>query len=585
MAAQTILIEAEAFADRGGWQLDQQFVDAMGSPYLLAHGLGRPVTDATATVDIAAAGAYRLWVRTKNWVPGPWEAPGRFQVLVNGQPGAATFGTRDGWGWQEGGRFDLAAGPTRLTLHDLTGFDGRCDALVLSSDAGCVPPDEAAALRDWRDRLQGRPAAPPLAGRFDLVVVGGGIAGCAAALAADSQGLTVALVHDRPVLGGNASGEVRVHTEGIHGHGGRILGAIDTEHWPNGSAKALEDDRKRAAAMAQATHVRQFLSWRAYGVDLDGSRIQAVKAQHVGTGQVMAVAAPCFIDCTGDGWIGFWAGAEFRYGRESRSEFGEDWPKWGELWSPEKPDGRVMGASLLWYSRQAERPTGFPDVPWATAVARHHAATKGEWFWEYSDATRHAIDDAEAIRDHLLRGIYGAFANAKRQPGHERDELDWVGYLSGKRESRRLVGDYVYSMQDAVSQTYFADTVVQETRALDVHFQKALGKPAAGLPDFLSEAIFRPVGRYYIPFRCLYSRNIDNLLMAGRCFSATHVGLGGPRVMNTCGQMGLATGYAAALCRKHGATPRQVGREHIGELRALIGETGPQVAPQPSAKP
>ena len=370
-----------------------------------------------------------------------------------------------------------------------------------------------------------------------------------------------------------------MHTEGIHGHGGAILATIDTEHWPNGSAKALEDDRKRQAAMAKATGVRQFLNWRAYGVDRDGDRLRAVKAQHIESGQTMAVEAPLFIDCTGDGWIGFWAGADFRYGRESRDEYGEDWPKWGELWSPKTPDGRVMGASLLWYSRQAERPVTFPDVPWATAVARKHAALKGEWFWEYSDDTLHAIDDAEAIRDHLLRGIYGSFANAKRQPDQARAELDWVGYLCGKRESRRLLGDYVYSMADAVSQRTFPDTVVEETRALDVHFQQALAKGANDVPDFLSEAIFRPVGRYYIPFRCLYSRNLANLMMAGRCFSSTHVGLGGPRVMNTCGQMGIATGYAAALCRKHNATPRQVGQSHLAELRALVGETDPPVAP------
>lgn len=292
-----------------------------------------------------------------------------------------------------------------------------------------------------------------------------------------------------------------------------------------------------------------------------------------------AVEAPLFIDCTGDAWLGFWAGADWRYGREGRDEFGEDWPKWGELWSPVRPDGRVMGASLLWSSRQADQPASFPEVPWAAPVAQGHAALSGEWYWEYSADDRHAIDDAEAIRDHLLRAIYGSFANAKRQPGHERQVLAWVGYLSGKRESRRLMGDYVYGMKDAVAQTYFPDTVVQETRAIDVHFQRALAKDAKGAPDFLSEAIFRPVGRYYIPFRCLYSRNVPNLMMAGRCFSSTHIGLGGPRVMNTCGQMGVATGYAAALCRKHDTTPRQVGQDHLAELRALIGETGPEKTP------
>jgi len=172
------------------------------------------------------------------------------------------------------------------------------------------------------------------------------------------------------------------------------------------------------------------------------------------------------------------------------------------------------------------------------------------------------------IRVHTL-GIYGSFANAKRHPKNAIVALKWVAYVAGKRESRRLMGDYIYSMQDATERREFPDTVVEEERELDTHYQR---KETGSKQDFLSKAIFRKTGgHYYIPFRCFYSKDISNLMMAGRCFSCSHIGLSGPRVMNTCAQMGVATGYAAALCKKHGKLPRQVGQKHIKELRTLIG--------------
>lgn len=573
MAGRQILIEAEQFEDKGGWVVDQQFCHLMGSPYLLAHGLGCPVKNAVTTFNSETAGEVRLWVRSKNWAPGNWEAPGRFRVIINGQAADSVFGTQSGWAWQDGGTVSLTAGGNRLELQDLTGFDGRCDALFLTDDLTMTPPNDPEALRTWRRNFQAMPVLPANKGTFDVVIVGAGIAGCAAALAAAQQGIQVAMIHDRPILGGNASGEIRVHTEGIYGNGEAILKQIDTVHWPNGDAAAICDDRKRHAALEAVDNITLFLSWRACGVKTEENRIVSVSAEHIETGEVMCLEAPTFIDCTGDGWIGFWAGADYRYGREAETEYGEEWKTWGELWSPEHADGRVMGASLLWYSRETPEPVSFPDVPWAVEVAGEHAATKGEWYWEYSSDDQHAIDDAEAIRDHMLKAIYGSFANAKKRPENARRELDWVGYLSGKRESRRLMGDHVYTMQDAVEQRYFEDTVVTESRDIDVHFQQILHPDARpGTPDFLSTAIFRAVGRYYLPFRSLYSRNIANLMMAGRCFSCTHVGLGGPRVMLTCGQMGIATGFAAGLCRKYGSTPRGIYEKHIAELRLLVGE-------------
>ena len=307
----------------------------------------------------------------------------------------------------------------------------------------------------------------------------------------------------------------------------------------------------------------------AIGLGQDGGRITSVEAREATSGRIRRFAAPVFIDATGDGWLGFWAGAEFREGREARSEFDEGWDQHGDLWSPEKADNKVMGTSVLWNSKKGTRPSRFPAVPWAMPVAGRHVEINGEWQWEYSSPEVDQVKDAERIRDHMLRAIFGSFANAKKQPKNATVELLWVAYVGGKRESRRLMGDYIYTMKDATEKRSFPDAVVEETRELDSHYQIVeTGAPT----DFLSKALFRKTGgTYYLPFRCFYSRNIPNLMMAGRCFSCSHIGLSGPRVMLTCGQMGIATGYAAAVCKKHNALPREVGEKHIAELRKLVG--------------
>jgi hypothetical protein len=452
-----------------------------------------------------------------------------------------------------------------VELKDLTGFEGRCDALYFTTDATFTPPNTLQDMKTWRDQLLGLPETPTVTEEFDVVVVGGGIAGCAACLAAATQGLKVALVHDRPVLGGNASSEVRVHTEGIPGKSKWILQGLDTKHWPNGSAGAIADTAKRQKTMDAAKGVQQFLNWRAYAANTQGNKIRSVDAKQIETGALRRFAAPIFIDCTGDGWIGCWAGAEYTYGREAAAQYGEQWDKYGEQWSPQKPDNRVMGASVLWNSQKGDQPVPFPAVPWAMDVAKDKAAINGDWYWEYSSNDKHQIKDAEEIRDRMLCAIYGSFANAKQQPANANVTLAWVAYIGGKRESRRLVGDYVFTLRDATSGTNFPDAVVEETRDIDVHVQR---NPKY---DFLSDAMFMKTTKYYVPFRCLYSKNISNLMMAGRCISCSHVGLGGPRNMNTTGQMGVAAGYAAALCKQFNTDPRGVYKNHIDELRTLIG--------------
>ena len=215
-----VLVEAEGFDDLGGWVVDQQFMDEMGSPYLLAHGLGRPVPDAATRVTFPTAGTYHVFVRTRDWV-GPWKqlgtpesmraegTPGAFQVLVAGQALEPTFGVEGAaWHWQRGGTVEIHGAEASVALHDLTGFEGRCDAILFASDPAFIPPDEGEALMTFRRSALGLLGQPEDGGAFDLVVAGGGIAGMCTAMSAARRGLTVALLQDRPVLGGNNSSRI-----------------------------------------------------------------------------------------------------------------------------------------------------------------------------------------------------------------------------------------------------------------------------------------------------------------------------------------------------------------------------------------
>jgi hypothetical protein len=563
-----ILVETESFAEKGGWVVDPQFVEQMGSPYLMAHGLGIPVKNAVTRINIPVSGKYFVWARTRNWATGVWDAPGRFRLAVNGKDLKETLGTKGGeWDWQFAGKVRIRDSSISVELKDLTGFDGRCDAVYFSNEKK-TPPSDLKELSGWRSKLLKESETPQKTLDFDLVVVGGGIAGCAASIAAAEQGLRVALIHDRPVLGGNASSEVRVHTEGITWNSERILSMLNTVWWPNGSPLSLLDDKKRHESMNRYENISIFLNWRAYAANTISDSVTSVDARQTSTGERLRFSAPLFIDCTGDGWIGYWAGAKYMYGREDSSAYGENWNKYGELWSPGKGDNRVMGSSVLWLTADSGKPVVFPDVPWAMEVAGKNAATTGTWNWEYSRNDLNQIDDAEYIRDHMLKAVYGSFYNAKKDPAHRNLSLVWVSYLVGKRESRRLTGDYIYTFNDEKNMTEFPDAVVMEKRNIDVHYQQ--NEADTTRPDFLSEALYYKVDHYYIPYRSLYSKNRVNLLMAGRCFSSSHIGLGGPRVMNTTGQMGVAAGYAASLCKKYGTSPRGIYQYHIKELQGLI---------------
>lgn len=558
-----IWIHGGAFKQRGGWVIDQQFMDLMGSSYLLAHGMGKPVADASVTVDVPASGTYHVWAKTYNWT-SPWsseEGPGKFQLGVNGTLFPSVLGcTGTCWEWQKAGDVTLEVGKADVFLHDLTGFDGRCAGICLTQSEG-VPVEGVVA------------SEPVAAGQFDLVVCGGGIAGICAAVSAARLGSRVALINDRPVLGGNNSSEIRVHL------GGRIsigmypeLGNLQKEFGPlnGGNAKPADnyEDEKKQTFVSAEKNITQFPNCRVVAVKMDGRRIQSVITRHIETGQEIAFSAPVFADCTGDGTLGALAGAEFHMGREAHCEFNEPG-------APEVADKQTMGSSVQWYSVETGSETTFPAFDYGMNFTSESCekVTMGEWTWE-TGMNFDQIKDFERIRDYGLLVVYANWSflkNAlKDNEAYRNRELGWVAYVSGKRESRRLLGDFILTENELRAYDVKEDGTAATTWTIDLHYPDP--KNTANFPqrEFKSIAKHVAIYPYPVPYRCLYSRNTDNLFMAGRNISVTHVALGTIRVMRTTGMLGEVVGMAADICRRHQAVPRDVYEQYLDELKALM---------------
>lgn len=571
-----ILVEAESFQNKGGWVVDQQFMDLMGSSFLMAHGLGNPVADASSAVNFPKSGTYHVFVRTRNWA-GYWtdkDAPGKFQVLVNGKALTAVFGTQSTeWDWQYGGAVKVKKGENMVALHDLTGFNGRCDAIYFTTDAKNKPSNDLAELAAFRKKALGLPQTPEDAGKFDLVVVGGGVAGVCAAISAARLGLKVALIHDRPVLGGNNSSEVRVHL------GGRInlepypaLGNLVNEIGPakggNAQPESYYEDQKKYDAVKGEKNISLFLNYRAFAVAKAESRITSVIAVNTENAKELSFAAPLFSDCTGDGTIGALAGADFMMGRESKSEF-------NETTAPDQKDKMTMGASVQWYSEEAPQPSKFPDIAWALPFTENSAqkVKLGEWTWE-TGMQYDQIKDFERIRDYGLLVVFSNWSFMKNHSSivdkYTNSTLKWVAYVAGKRESRRLIGDYILREQDMTDKVVYPDGTAPTSWTIDLHYPDPENTKHFPGNEFLSIAKHKPIYPYPVPYRCLYSRNVENLFMAGRNISVTHVALGTIRVMRTTGMMGEVVGMAASVCKNNQVLPRGVYEKHLDELKELM---------------
>jgi len=577
LSAAQVFVEAEAFTSRGGWTLDTQFIEIMGSPYLLAHGMGKPVEDAVTRITFPSTGTWQIHVRTKDWV-APWSAsgtPGRFQVMIGGKAVNTEFGAQGAdWHWQDGGTVEISNPETEIRLHDLTGFAGRCDAILFTTPGTPTAPDSGEPLLAFRRAALGLPATPPDAGEFDLVVTGGGYAGTAAAISGARQGLRVALIQNRPVLGGNGSSEVRVWAQGKtrvneYSHLGEIVEEF-TDHAKNspGSEEEYGDKLKEEIVTAEK-NLSLFLNHHGTKVEMQGKRIIAIHALDTRTGQEKRFPGKFFADCTGHGTIGALAGAPFTMAEKGH-----------------------LGMSNMWYSEDTGKPAVWPETPWALELPLEEfpeprPATwggrnylKGEWFWE-GGFDKHPLNDLELIRDWNLRAVFGAFSSLKRNlpEKYSTQTMAWVACIGGNRESRLLTGDVVLSGEDIQSGRKFEDGLVATTWGLDLHYPKEEYMKTYKDNPFISRAEFghfegEKKEGYLVPYRTLYSREIENLFMAGRNISVERLALGTTRVMRTCGMMGEVVGKAAWISVRHDTTPRGVYEKHLDLLKDLCRQPG-----------
>ncbi len=574
----TVFIEAESFQNKGGWSVDQQFMDVMGSSFLMAHGMGRLVEDASTTVIFPETGTYKVYVRTRNWT-AQWsdkEAAGQFQVLVNDKPLSKTFGKDNKeWSWSDGGTVKITQRENKIALKDLTGFNGRCDAIIFTSDPNFQPIEDREKLADYRNDYFGFDKNPRNAGQFDFVVVGGGMAGTCSAISAARKGVKVALIQNRPVLGGNNSSEVRVHLGGRinlepYPALGNLVNEIGPEEGGNAQPKEYYEDDKKMQAVLAEPNITLYLNHHANRVETKDGKIEKVYATNIETGERVYFAAPLFADCTGDGTIGYLAGAEYMTGRESRDVYGEET-------APEVADDLTMGASVQWFSEKKDQPVAFPDIQWGLPwnEAKAEEITKGDWEWETGMGLDMTLD-FEQIRDYGMLAVYSNWSYLKNRASNKQkfanEALKWVAYVAGKRESRRLKGDYVLIEQDLMQQRVYPDGTAPTSWTIDLHYPDPENSKLFPGAAFKSIAKHIKIYPYPIPFRCLYSKNIDNLMMAGRDISVSHVALGTTRLMRTTGMMGEVLGMAAAVCKEENTTPRGVYQNHFPKLEAMMIE-------------
>lgn len=421
----------------------------------------------------------------------------------------------------------------------------------------------------------------------DLVVVGGGMAGTCCAITAARAGLKVVLIQDRPVLGGNASSEVRLWTLGATSHmynnnrwareGGVIDEILVENMWRNREGNALIFDTIMLEKVVEEPNITLLLNTAVLDCQKrDADHIASVRSFCSQNSTMYEVEAPLFCDASGDGVLGFLAGAAFRMGAESRDEF-------DEKFAPSQEYGELLGHSIYFYSKDSGRPVRFVTPSFAladiTQIPRFRQITTREygcrlWWIEYGGRLD-TVHGTETIKWELWKVVYGVWnyiKNSGEFPDAANLTLEWVGQIPGKRESRRFEGDYMMRQQDVIEPRAHCDAVAFGGWALDLH-------PADGIysekPAFTH---WQARGTYQIPYRCLYSRNIDNLFLAGRVISSSHVAFGSTRVMATLAHAAQAVGISAALCIQQQLQPRDLSScERVKQLQNALLQTGQHI--------
>lgn len=405
----------------------------------------------------------------------------------------------------------------------------------------------------------------------DLCVVGGGLAGMCAAVAAARRGRTVVLMHDRPVYGGNASSEIRMWVCGAHGDNNRETGIIEEialeTLYRNPYRRYPMWDGILFELIKNEKNITSILNCSCNDLEMQGTSIKTITGWQTTTQSWHIVEAKYFADCSGDSILAPMSGAEFRTGRESSKEFGESI-------APEKADKKTMGLSCLIQARETDKKHKYIAPSWARKFTKEDLPYRlpnmddpeeNFWYMELGGESD-TIHDTEIIRDELISVAYGIWDFIKNSGEYEADnwELEFVGFLPGKRESRRYVGDYIMTQNDVRDGGKFDDIVAYGGWTMDDH-------NPAGINTLERPNIFHPApSPFGIPYRCLYSKNIDNLCFAGRNISVTHTAMSASRVMATCALLGQAVGTAVSVAAKYETTLRGVYKSHISELKQKL---------------
>ena len=574
----TLFITAAGFADLGGWVIDQRSIAQIGSSYIMAHGMGTPVADARTPVVIPKSGNWIVWAKTRDWT-AVWKrgsSAGKFQITVNGDPLPEILGTNGNeWNWQKAGMIYLENGEANISLHDLTGFNGRCCAVYLTMDNNEKP--------DKNNIIQAENALKLIENtekQYDLAVIGGGYAGICAAYAAASTGSRVAFIHDREILGGCSSSEVKVGVGGYinvppYPNMGNVVERISPvfrEYNYFLDADFFEDARrKNIFRLLPKDTYDFFLNEYAVAVEknnADNTLIDAVIIQNVKTGLKRRIKAKVFADCSGDAVIARMMNAQLMYGREGRGQFNESL-------APEKADNMVMGHSVIWYTRESNQPVAFPDVDWGIEINEDNVfyVKSGGWEWECGQF-RDQADEAEYIRDYGLMTIYATWSFLKnhsvRRKEWEKTAFEWVSAIGGKRESYRVVGDMVLTQNDVENHIPYPDATASMSWNIDLHVPDPEHLDKFKEP-FRSCAYHRQISEpYQVPLRCLYAKGIKNLFLGGRIISLTHVAFAAARVMRTLGMLGEVIGMAASVCRERKIYPHEIFPAHFERLDEMM---------------
>ena len=460
------------------------------------------------------------------------------------------------------------------------GTKGAVAATVIPVAGSVMNENTDQSSHNWHQLATGKKGVPVRKKNLhaDVLVVGGGVAGCCAAVSAARNGANTILIQDRSVLSGNASSEIRVHLNGVthlkNGYPERETGIVEEIllhnrfHNPQDSWHVW--DHMVYDYVTQEPNLKVMMNTQGIQAKMKRKNIKAVRCWQSTTETEFTIYAQQFIDCSGDGLVAATSGALYRTGREGKAEF-------NERYAPDEPDGWQMGASLIFRSKDMGRPMPFKPPSFAIPYTEGHQPSKhrkiipfthGFWWVEVgSDAD--IIGEAEEIRHRLMGHLYGVWdyiKNSGNHPDSENFALDWVASIPGKRESRRFMGDHILTEGDLLNHRHFEDAVGYGGWSLDEHNPggiENLSEPASYFHVRFSKV-------YEIPFASLYSTNIPNLLFAGRNVSVSHIALSSTRLQGTCATMGQAVGTAAALCVRKGINPRVLRNSHIDELQEQL---------------